>query len=691
MSKEVQGLLKTYLQVEKEAQQIKDKQIKLAKRIPEIGPHPQKQSQNKVKESVSALKQKRIQLEKESHKISQEHDYMQQILQNELKKQLAPPQKHNDILINLEKVAQETQYTYLKFRTEKFVQKLGKIFSISSIKKEFLLKIKKHQQKSKEEIHQYCEFRNFQLQKKVFNCWKIFYYQTKEERRLREEQQQKKYDMGQNQLALEFNNFCLTNKFFKALKQYVKMNRLTKQFETDQNQIKVKVNNFLNQMQKQISDALEKEKEEIQLIKQSNLINDEELTISNSQKSIQSEKEDQVDNNQDEILQSYENEFLQSNEEQMQLTIKPIQQPEINQKKQYDKQIIEQQEVINEKQKIQINQNKITKENNQPPLPINPWKQKQSNSIQNMVEDNEQSIQKQNSPQNMSQQSFSRQRSIDKKNNYAKEQEEKAKKRKEMNEIIKKKHEDKKKQKEIERQQYEEQRQLELKKQKEEEYNRIQEKKKRELELKQKMEQEKFEIEYKTEIAIKHYERSLQKYQIFIPILKLHQQYQNNQKRAENHYNNNLKQNFFVLLKKIQQICEDQREYEEQIRINISNNHYERNLKLKAIFSLRSLNNTQKAKLKDAQQVREKYIKRHIMTAWYIQLPEMRAENIKLERISERLINDFRKAILQKQFFNQWRDIVRENIAQKIREQNKQEMWQKVNQWLQEFDDEKIE
>lgn len=36
------------------------------------------------------------------------------------------------------------------------------------------------------------------------------------------------------------------------------------------------------------------------------------------------------------------------------------------------------------------------------------------------------------------------------------------------------------------------------------------------------MEQEKFEIEYKTEIAIKHYERSLQKYQIFIPILKLH-------------------------------------------------------------------------------------------------------------------------------------------------------------------------
>ncbi|CAK58503.1 unnamed protein product (macronuclear) [Paramecium tetraurelia] len=690
MSKEVQGLLKTYLQVEKEAQQIKDKQIKLAKRIPEIGPHPQKQSQNKVKEQVSALKQKRIQLEKESHKISQEHDYMQQILQNELKKQLAPPQKHNDILLNLEKVAQETQFTYLKFRTEKFVQKLGKIFSIFSIKQEFLHKLKKHQQKSQEDLHQYIEFRNFQLQKKAFNCWTLYFKQIKEERRLKEEQQQKKYEMGQNQLALEFNNFCLTNKCFKALKQYVKMNKLTKQFETDQNQIKVKVNNFLNQMQRQISDALEKEKEEIQLIKQSNLINDEELTISNSQQSIQSEREEQIDLNQEEILQSYENEFLQqSNEEQMQLTIKPIQQPEIqqiNQKKQNEKQIIEQQEVINGKQKTPI-----IKESYQPPLPINPWKQKQTTSIQNMVEDNEQSIQKQNSPQNMSQQSFSRQRSVDKKSTYNKELEEKAKKRKEMNEVIKKKHEDKKKQKEIEKQQQEQQRQLEIKKQKEEEYNRIQEKKKRELEQKQKMEQEKFELEYKTEIAIRHYEKSLQKYQIFIPILKLHQQYQNNQQRAENHYENNLKQSLFLILKKIKQICEDQREYEEQIRINISNNHYERNLKLKAIFSLKSLQKNQKDKLKDALQIREKYIKRHIMTAWYIQLPELRAENVKLERASERLVNDFRRAILQKQFFNQWKTVARENIAQRIREQNKQEMWQKVNQWLQEFDDEKIE
>ncbi|CAD8144503.1 unnamed protein product [Paramecium octaurelia] len=690
MSKEVQGLLKTYLQVEKEAQQIKDKQIKLAKRIPEIGPHPQKQSQNKVKEQVSALKQKRIQLEKESHKISQEHDYMQQILQNELKKQLAPPQKHNDILLNLEKVAQETQFTYLKFRTEKFVQKLGKIFSIFSIKQEFLQKLKKHQQKSQEDLHQYIEFRNFQLQKKAFNCWTLYYKQIKEERRLKEEQQQKKYEMGQNQLALEFNNFCLTNKCFKALKQYVKMNKLTKQFETDQNQIKVKVNNFLNQMQKQISDALEKEKEEIQLIKQSNLINDEELTISNSQQSIQSEREEQVDLNQEEILQSYENEFLQqSNEEQMQLTIKPIQQPEvqqINQKKQNEKQVLQQQEVVNEKQKTPM-----IKENNQPTLPINPWKQKQTTSIQNMVEDNEQSIQKQNSPQNMSQQSFSRQRSVDKKSTYTKELEEKAKKRKEMNEIIKKKHEDKKKQKEIEKQQQEQQRQLEIKKQKEEEYNRIQEKKKRELDQKQKMEQEKFELEYKTEIAIRHYEKSLQKYQIFIPIVKLHKQYQNNQWRAENHYENNLKKNLFLLLIKIKQICEEQREYEEQIRINISNNHYERNLKLKAIFSLKSLQKGQKDKLKDALQIREKYIKRHIMTAWYIQLPELRAENVKLERASERLVNDFRRATLQKQFFNQWKTVARENIAQRIREQNKQEMWQKVNQWLQEFDDEKIE
>lgn len=47
--------------------------------------------------------------------------------------------------------------------------------------------------------------------------------------------------------------------------------------------------------------------------------------------------------------------------------------------------------------------------------------------------------------------------------------------------------------------------------------------------------------------------------------------------------------------------------------------------------------------MKDAQKVRSAYLIRNIMTAWYILLPELRAENAKLERISERLINDFRK------------------------------------------------
>lgn len=32
-----------------------------------------------------------------------------------------------------------------------------------------------------------------------------------------------------------------------------------------------------------------------------------------------------------------------------------------------------------------------------------------------------------------------------------------------------------------------------------------------------------------------------------------------------------------------------------------------------------------------------------MLTAWYVLLPELRAENAKLERISERLVNDFRK------------------------------------------------
>jgi len=31
------------------------------------------------------------------------------------------------------------------------------------------------------------------------------------------------------------------------------------------------------------------------------------------------------------------------------------------------------------------------------------------------------------------------------------------------------------------------------------------------------------------------------------------------------------------------------------------------------------------------------------MTGWYIELPDLRAENLKLERISGRLVNDFRK------------------------------------------------
>lgn len=45
--------------------------------------------------------------------------------------------------------------------------------------------------------------------------------------------------------------------------------------------------------------------------------------------------------------------------------------------------------------------------------------------------------------------------------------------------------------------------------------------------------------------------------------------------------------------------------------------------------------------------------------------------------------------MLQKTYFLEWRNLVKDIKDQRTREQNKQEMWNKVNQWLQEMDEEK--
>lgn len=145
------------------------------------------------------------------------------------------------------------------------------------------------------------------------------------------------------------------------------------------------------------------------------------------------------------------------------------------------------------------------------------------------------------------------------------------------------------------------------------------------------------------DLATRHYERSLQKYQIFIPIVKNWLKLNEKEQKANDFFQKILKLRLLNMLKLNYQLTQEEREQEETIKINIANSYYKIRLSKKVIRCLNEQVKIMENREKEAMNVRRQFLVRRIMTGWYIELPDLRAENLKLERISGRLVNDFRK------------------------------------------------
>ncbi|KAM3135157.1 hypothetical protein pb186bvf_012803 [Paramecium bursaria] len=722
----MKSMLKAYAQVEKEADLIKSKATRQQKHIPEIGPRPNYRKsddlfeskmsstsfdksnsrKDSIKKEISTLKQKRQQLEKESSTISQE--YMKDILKKQLRGQ-PQIQEKDDILVNLEKAASETHKSYQKFRTDKLVTRIQYIISLNHNrhKREFINILKHKYISISQLLKDFQEFRNYNYKKNILHQWKNIMQFEQQERLALQKQNEEQGQHKKNTIAMEFRNFCLLNRGFQGFIKYKRLNQYTKKFEVDQDNIKQKVNQFLNEMKVNVQQQIQQEREEIENIKlninkqeynkyhekkesqlldksdlqqklkesnlsqqkqqsnpqesqllHSNLSQEEDLSISKSNPVFQ-QVHHQFYNNKKNKSQSEneydDNEFLDESlpdelEQSIQLSIQPQAQPYMN--------------FQNESQQEQ----ELTKQ------PKNPWKQEaqqnQSQSGQKPTNQNEQ------------QRPQSRQKSV----KLAKEFEEKAQQRKARQEEIKKKYEEKKRQQELEKQQQELLKQQEIQRKKEEEYNKLQLKKQREKELKEQKEREQFELNYKMEVAAKHHEKALQKFYIFIPLIKNYRLQFQQEDRAYDFYIQQSRRKIITYLKTAWTLTNEQRQYEENLN-SISANTMHRNRCRGKIFTfIKTYFQDQKQRQLQAISVRNEYLKRNILTAWYIQLPNLQSENLKLERNQNQLVTEFRKAQLLKNYFSEWKTIIRNQIADRIKEQNKNQMWAKVNQWLSEFD-----
>lgn len=88
------------------------------------------------------------------------------------------------------------------------------------------------------------------------------------------------------------------------------------------------------------------------------------------------------------------------------------------------------------------------------------------------------------------------------------------------------------------------------------------------------------------DLAMRHYEKSLQKYQIFIPIVKNWLKLNEKEQKANEIFQKILKFRFLNLLKLNFKLTQEEREQEETIKMNIANSHYKIRLSRKVIRCL---------------------------------------------------------------------------------------------------------
>ncbi|KRX02725.1 hypothetical protein PPERSA_01842 [Pseudocohnilembus persalinus] len=268
-----------------------------------------------------------------------------------------------------------------------------------------------------------------------------------------------------------------------------------------------------------------------------------------------------------------------------------------------------------------------------------------------------------------------------------KEIELRAQKRKEAAEQIKKKHEEQKRQKELEKQK-KEQEALEKERLKREEYQKEQQlKKQQEKERKEQLQFQKEEMLRKQKMAVEFYQKQQLKFFGILPWKKFCQRNFEKFLEAVEIDNLRIQKSAFQFLKEGIRVVKKEKQIEMQYKSQRAILHYEKQMKSKILYILQVNVAEEQEWAAQFVNVRPQFLQKLAFQKWAQNLNELRNENIKIEMEQKKLIEDFQRGVLLNRYFKEWQFQAGEEKRNQLREQNKQQMWGKVNNWLKELEE----
>ncbi|KAL9641533.1 hypothetical protein ABK040_013454 [Willaertia magna] len=210
---------------------------------------------------------------------------------------------------------------------------------------------------------------------------------------------------------------------------------------------------------------------------------------------------------------------------------------------------------------------------------------------------------------------------------------------------------------------------------------KILEKEKRQLELQQKL-----------TMAQKHYERSLLKYLIWNPLMKIYQEAKLQEKTANRIYNISLLKKTLNILKFNVVEMKQLRKQENQKKIEQLIQKHERNCVLKAMKSLRINHKRMIDKYIEADYTySHNSLKKHF-SIWKKLQTRKKHQRILRKHENKQKANTYSTKFTKSFYFRRWRLNIQEQKEQRERERQQEQLKEKVKGWLEEyrfeFDDE---